>query len=204
MSKKYIWLAILLSTLLHIQVNACAPFTTNNIIIWKYNWKIKWTLPYEWGSKWKNQFIYIKNIERPFSKATQKKWKYYFVNDSRVNLDTYNKWDFIIAIADYINWDFEDYFSVPEMWKISCRNNDDFYIEKREWMIRWFGKDIWACWPVPEYILSERQILKKIKEKYKTCDAIIKTEKKMKESEDKKTKNIPWYKAFFNWISNLF
>jgi hypothetical protein len=170
--KKTLILLITLFSLIN-TANACMPFTPESIVIWEYNGIIEKEFPYERFEEWEYQFIDFNRVEKPFSKLYMKLWKYYYIDTSRIDLKDYKNWDLIITISDYSNWDYEDYFGVFEMWKISCNNNDDFFIENIQWYIKSFWKEAWQCGNYrPDNVQSEEELLEKIKEKYKTCKNI--------------------------------
>lgn len=153
--------------------NACMPFSPESIVIWEYNWKIENKLPYGNYSVWKFQFINFKDAEKPFSTSYKKLWKHYYIDTSIIDLQNYKNWDLIISISDYNNWDYDDYFKIYEIWKISCKNYDDFFIENKQWMKGSFWKEMWQCGNYkPDNVQSEQELLEKIKQKYKTCKNI--------------------------------
>lgn len=166
--------------------NACMPFTTESIVIWEYNGTIEKEFPYSRYEEGEYQFIDFKNVEKPFSNSYKKLWKHYFYETDRVDLSDYNKWDLIITISDYDNWDYETYFQLYEVWKISCKNTDEFYIENKQWFIDSFWKEMWQCGNYVNYdAWSEQDLLEKIKQKYKTCENIgIKKASYIKNTQD--------------------
>ena len=201
------------------QAHSCAPFTPNNLVIWNYNGEVESTLPYNIGHEWKTQFIALENASKLFPSLYGKLWEYYFIDTLRVDVTNYNKWDIVITISDYQNWNYDEYFTVSEMWKISCNNESDFSIEEKQWKIKSFWEEMWQCGSYkPEDALSENELLKKIKEKYKNCDE-FKNERNSnidviteinQEAENVNTiaVEIPWYSkiinAIYSFIINLF
>lgn len=166
--KTFVVLVLLLNTYF---ANACAPFSPNLITVWEYNWTYEKEFPYE--ISWRKIFVNLDNKEKIFWNNYLDFGKYYYVNTDRINIDKYKKWDLLIAVADYNNWDFEEYFEIYEVWKISCKNDDEFFIEYKEWKKTSFWKEMWYCWNYePEDVMSEEELLGKIKDKYKTCDAL--------------------------------
>ncbi len=158
--KKIIFTILLcLFSLFQYKAQACAPFTTNQIIVWEYNWLLDNKVP---GREWDFQFIDLENHYKPFAWNNTELWKYYFVDNNRINLSKYNKWDLVITISSYDDWLNDEYFTVYEMWKISCNSNNEISIINREWKVKEFWKKIWTCWEVPENILSEKDVLAKI------------------------------------------
>ena len=193
--------------------NACMPFTPELIIVWKYNWLIEWKLPYEMSSKWEFQFIDIENIEKPFSTSYFKTWKHYFIDTWRVDFEGFNIWDTIITISDHNNWDYEDYFQVLEVWRIWCKNNDEFYIENKQWYFKSFWKVLWQCWNYrPDDVMSEEELVEKIKEKYKTCDEVVnnidniqnETENINIVEENLVENNKSWFDKLLDFIKSVF
>ena len=69
--------------------------------------------------------------EKIFSKYNLELGKHYFVDTDRINLSGFDKWDKIIAISEYDNGDFEDYYTIYEMWKLSCNNENKLNIENK-------------------------------------------------------------------------
>lgn len=164
--KKYFLFTICLLYLFQFQAYACIPFTSNQIIVWNYNWKIENTVP---ERSWNFQFIDFINFYKPFPWNNTEIWKYYFIDNNRINLSSYEKWDLIITISSYDDWFYEDYFTIYEMWKISC-NNNHLEITNREWIVKEFWKKIWTCWQAPDYILNEEDLLNEINKKYDLCN----------------------------------
>lgn len=218
---KIIWIIFVILILLINQVNACAPFTSELIIVWEYNWLIENDIPDEREAKWEFQFMDLINTEKLFSKYNLELGKYYFVDTDRINLSEFNKWDKIITISDYSNWDFSDYFTVHEIWKLTCNEKNELSIENRQWYFKAFWKEIWNCGSmkgkVPDYILSEDEILTKIENKYKLCKNREIVKENIDENMEKSTINeivennsedisniTPWYTKIFQWIINFF
>ena len=214
---KIIWIIFTLLILLINQVNACAPFTSELIVVWEYNWLLENKIPDEKQAKWEFKFMDFINTEKIFSKYNLELGKHYFVDTDRINLSGFDKWDKIIAISDYDNGDFEDYYTIYEMWKLSCNNENKLNIENRQWYFKAFWKKIWNCWEIPDYILSEEEILEKIQNTYKLCEDKILIEDVMEENFREVTinktientsvnidNNILWYTKILQWIINFF
>lgn len=178
---KIIWIIFAILILLMNQVSGCAPFTSELIVIWEYNWLLENDIPDEREAKW----------------------------------------DKIITISDYSNWDFSDYFTVHEIWKLTCNEKNELSIENRQWYFKAFWKEIWRCGSmkgkVPDYILSEDEILTKIENKYKLCKNKKIVKENIDENMEKSTINeivennsedisniIPWYTKIFQWIIDFF
>ncbi|MCP4523605.1 MAG: hypothetical protein GY828_05310 [Candidatus Gracilibacteria bacterium] len=157
--------------LLQNEVRACAPFTTNQIIVGKYNGLMDKIVPEREG---KFQFIDYKNTEKLFSKFHIGVGEYYFVDTKRIDLSGFKKGDIIISISDYDDGFHEEYYTIYEMGKVTCSPNNEIKIENREGKIKEFGKKIWTCpSEAPDYILSEKEILKKINERYGICAPFV-------------------------------
>lgn len=172
--KKLLLIQVILFFLLN-TADACMPNSPESIVVWEYNWIIEKEFPYERYEKWEYQFVDFINEEKPFSKSYMKLWKYYYIDTSRIDLKDFNRWDLVITISDYDNWNYEDYFGIFEIWKISCKNKDEFFIENKQWAINKFWKEMWQCGNYrPDNVMSEEELLEKIKGKYKTCDEINK------------------------------
>ena len=141
---------------------ACMPHSPANLITWIYegietkkhpNWSIL-------------QFIKLKDVKKPFALDYTKLWKYYFLhsdnNDADFSMKNYKNWDQIIAIADYNDWSYEDYFAVYEIGKLELLK-DKLVIYEKQWTIKNWWKNLWWCWNHrPNNVMDEKDLLKEI------------------------------------------
>ena len=141
---------------------ACMPHSPANLITWIYE-GIEIKKHPDWSTL---QFIKLKDVKKPFAWDYTKLWKYYFLhsdyNKSKFNMDKYIPWDHIIAISDYNNWAYEEYFAVYEIGKLVLLNNK-IVIDEKQWTIKNWWKNLWWCWKYnSDNVMSERDLLNKI------------------------------------------
>lgn len=143
------------------------PFSPNELIIWTYVWTEDRVHPDE--SFRENriiQFIKIENVRKVFDLELDNVWKYYFLhsdnNEANFSLKKYNIWDKIIAIANYNNWNLEDYFAVYEIGKL-VKINGNLEIIDSEWTKKDWWKSLWWCGNhKPNNVMNKRDLLKKL------------------------------------------
>ncbi len=146
---------------------ACIPFSPQELIIATYNWKEERIHPDENFREWRKiQFIKLGNVKKPFAESYNKKGKYYFLHSDNDNINfdlkNYQIWDQIIAISDYNNWNFDEYFAVYEIGKLVYKNWN-YEIQNSQWNMKKWWKNLWQCWNYkPENVMDEKQLLQEI------------------------------------------
>lgn len=144
--KKIILLTIIFFSLISTS-NACIPHSTERIIIWTYNWIKKWTHP---DLKTIVQYLDVSDLRSPLSKYNKKIWKYYYLHSddeeikSSMLMKDYNPWDFIIMVADYNDWAYEEYFAVYELGKLVNINWKLDIVDEIGTLKDWW-KNMWQC-----------------------------------------------------------
>ncbi len=141
---------------------ACMPHSPSNLVTWIYE-GVEYKKHPDWSTQ---QFIKLKDITKPLAWNYTKIWKYYYLhsddNQAIFMMNNYFPWDNIIAIADYNNWDYEDYFAVYEIGKIVSVNGK-LDIRDNQWTIKNWWKKLWWCWNYrPNNVMDERELLDKI------------------------------------------
>lgn len=142
---------------------ACMPFFPTLIIVWTFEWVESGTYP-EWE---KLTFVNISDIKRPFASDYFKNWKYYSLgtNETNFDLSNYKKWDLIIGIADSENWNYEEYFTIFDIWKLIIGKDWKLNIVDTQWYHKdenWW-KPIWWCWNYKsEWVMDKEELLYKI------------------------------------------
>lgn len=168
MKYKLILILIMFFSYINI-VNACAPLRDSNLIIWKYINHTYWIVP---SNKWWKDvsYVWLETVSKIFSWDYNKMWKYFYTNlDNYKNLNILKKWDIIIWLADYQDWGYERYYTLFDLWILTCDKNWKFKIQELLWDHK-FWASIWRCkksdTPEKDYL----DLLSKIEEKYKNCD----------------------------------
>lgn len=172
------FLFIILSLFLFCEVSACMPYSRANIIIWEYNWFEKWFLPdwFYWKYNEKKEFNFIdlnwvKNIYNfwEYKKNFDAKKFYIEKNEDFNEIKKLKKWDFIVSISDYKNWDYENYWFLGSLWKINCDKNWEFSIKTLFWTTP-FWKEVWRCWKYIWNILKKNELESELKKINFLCE----------------------------------
>lgn len=144
---------------------ACMPPSPSEIIVWTYEWKEDIIHPDENFREWRNiDFIKITDTKKPFWRNYSKLWKYYFLhsdnNDVNFDLSNYKKWDQIIILSDYNNWNYEEYFAVYKIWKLVRDINWELDIVDTKWLSKDWWKSMWWCWNYKdESVMNKEELL---------------------------------------------
>lgn len=161
--KKVILLVILFFSFFQTSF-ACMPFFPNELLIWTFEWVENRVHPDKSFREWRNiQFIKVSDVKKPLDNY----WeigKYYFLhsdnNDVDFDVNKYKKWDQVIMISNYNNWNYEDYFAVYQIGKLIRKKNEELDIVDTQWNFKDWWKSLWQCWNYkPDDVMDKKDLL---------------------------------------------